>query len=181
MNKDYDGDGDEDWGKPGSSKGKYTSSACIIHCSSDSRKLINLTQEDQWNSLIERARISQHEVLLELEERKEPFPKDIYYHKNCRIAFILKAKRTNKLTEKVEMYNDKSDGNKGDRRSKRKSGLHEILMPKTCIFCQKLHKKVRYSKEYTIGCQEKNAVISIQAAQEKKQWENSFQSQPLSK
>ena len=87
-------------------------------------------------------------------------------------AFILKAKRTNKLTEKVETYNDKSDGNKGDRRSKRKSGLPEILMPKTCIFCQKLHKKICYSKEYTIRYKEKNAVISIQAAQEKKQWEN---------
>ena len=81
-------------------------------------------------------------------------------------------KRTNKLTEKVEKYIDKSDGNKGDRRSKWKSGLPEILVPKTCIFCQKLHKKVCYSKEYTIRCQEKNAVISIQATQEKKQWEN---------
>ena len=81
-------------------------------------------------------------------------------------------KRTNKLTEKVETYIDKSDGNTGDRRSKWKSGLPEILAPKTCIFCQKLHKKVCYSKEYTIRCQEKNAVISIQAAQEKKQWEN---------
>ena len=40
------------------------------------------------------------------------------------------------------------------------------------MFCQKLHKKICYSKEYTIRCQEKNAVISIQAAQEKKQWAN---------
>ena len=78
MNEDYDGD--EDWGKPGSSKVKYTSSACINHCSSDSGKMINLTQADQWNSLIEAARINQHEVLLELEERKEPFLKEIYYH-----------------------------------------------------------------------------------------------------
>ena len=83
-----------------------------------------------YDASIEAARINQHEVLLELEERKEPFPKDIYYHKNCRSAFILKVKRTNKLTEKIEAYNDKSDGNKGDRRSKRKSGLPEILMPK---------------------------------------------------
>ena len=45
-------------------------------------------------------------------------------------------------------------------------------MPKTCIFCQKLHKKICDSKEYTIRCQEKNAVISIQATQEKKQWAN---------
>ena len=78
MNEDYDGD--KDWGKPGSSKVKYTSSACIIHCSIDSGNLINLTQADQWNSLIEAARINQHEVLLELEERKEPFLKEIYYH-----------------------------------------------------------------------------------------------------
>ena len=78
MNEDYDGD--EDWGKPGSSKVKYTSSACIIHCSIDSGNLINLTQADQWNSLLEAARINQHEVLLELEERKESFLKEIYYH-----------------------------------------------------------------------------------------------------
>ena len=76
MNEDYDGD--EDWVKPGSSKVKYTSSACIIHCSSDSGNLINLTQADQWNSLLEAARINQHEVLLELKERKEPL--EIYYH-----------------------------------------------------------------------------------------------------
>ena len=97
MNDDYDGD--EDWGKPGSSKGKYTSSACINHCSSDHGNLVNLTQAYQFNSLIDAARINQHEVLLELEERKEPFLKDIYYHKNCWSAFILKAKRTNKLPE----------------------------------------------------------------------------------
>ena len=84
----------------------------------------------------------------------------------------MKAKGTSKLTEKVETYNDKIDGNKGDRRSKWKSGLPEILMPKTCIFCQRLHKKVCYFKEYMIRCQGKNVVISIQATQEKKQWEN---------
>ena len=51
------------------------------HCSSDSGKLINLTQADQWTSLIEAARINQHKVLLEFEERKEPFLKEIYHHK----------------------------------------------------------------------------------------------------
>ena len=53
--------------------------------------------------------------------------------------FILKAKRTNKLTEKVETYNDKTDGNKGDRRSKRKSGLPEILKKSTFLLLGGYH------------------------------------------
>ena len=167
-------DDDEDWCKPGSSGGSSRNSDvndCIIHCSNAKGKLIKVTKLAQWNSLVDAARTKKYEVLLTLEAKKVlTFPENIYYHKNCRNTIILRAKRKEESEESETLPPD--DDGDTVRRSKRKSELPRVLMPKTCIFCSALYKKKKdNTKEKSIKCRDLDAPGSINNAQEEKQSE----------
>ena len=173
MNTDYEDD-DEDWCQPSTSRD--TSNECIIHCSRDNGKLIKVTTLDKWNTLISAAKINQHAVLMDLDATKEvTIPENVYYHKNCRSAFILQANRTEKLRKIEHVVGvDSGEGSPDTivRKSKRKSDSNEILMPKTCIFCTYLSKKKKdNTKEFTIKCTDYDAPLTIKTAQKQKQSE----------
>ena len=130
-----------------------------------------MTTKEQWDGIVEAAKSNQHKKVLDLHtETGAAVPSNIFYHKNCRSNFLLKAARTKSSNNKEVTNTDIQDV---VRKSKRASTCsNNILMPKTCIFCTTLHKKRKdNTKEYTIKCTDYAVPKKIEDAQNEKKSE----------
>ena len=119
---------------------------CIIHHISSnlnlSESLTKPTDQASWQTLLEVAKVRNHEPILHLAEQMPDnlaIP-DIAYHRYCRSLFTLKRD-----IESLKRKSDNSDDLLSDstsRQSKRQSNNSDIIYKKECIFC----KKTRYRK-----------------------------------
>ena len=93
---------DDEWEV--SPRAKSSCEACIIHCTKSTEKLTQLVSIESWKSLLNTARIRQHQSILEIVARtKEGYVPHLQYHRKCRNLFAKKG-MLDRITKKRQVY-----------------------------------------------------------------------------
>ena len=86
------------------SRANVSCEACIIHCTKSTEKLTQLPSIESWLSLLDAARICQHQPILDIAVRmKEGDVPHLQYHRKCRNLYAKKGK-LDRITKKRQVY-----------------------------------------------------------------------------
>ena len=132
-------DSDEEWSTPKATKKSKTSN-CIIHCTDSSDTLVQPNSLVSWKSLLAAATIQQHTAILEIASHlKDNEVGNVSYHRRCRSSFMLRRPPASSSSDS-ESCDDPMEGSSRRRHSSPRSTPGTTILPKTCIFCQKVSK-----------------------------------------
>ena len=102
------------------------------------KKLVLLFSLESWNTLLDAATKRNHcSVLTIANHTADGEIPNLKYHKTCRSRFTLKRDLNNL------QQNDDVAASQKVRRTSRDEVSHEIVLPKKCIFCDKMDKYLR--------------------------------------
>lgn len=130
---------------------------CMIHYKSTklalSEQLIKPANFDSWLTLLEAAKVRNHDCILKLAELSPESMNvpEVWYHRQCRSLFTMKRDLETLKTRNEMTSSDPGPSEDGSRSSKRKKTSTSTVYEKVCIFCQ----KTRYVK----GTHSREAVI----------------------
>ena len=137
---------------PANKRAKTENSLCLIHHSSESltAPIVKLKDFSSWETLLNAARIHNHQPILELAQTLEPdtIP-NLTYHAKCRKLFTMK-----KTLESVnKRKSDDVTSEELGRKSIREPGTSSLVYEKICIICMKnKYIKGSHSRESLIEC-----------------------------
>ena len=156
---------DAEW-KPTVKKKKVEE--CIVHCSSNPGKLIQVKNE-QWEEIVAAAELLRWNPVIELAEVNKGIIPSVHYHKNCLSVFKLRSKRV--IPDEEKSRDVDMDEIPVEKSSKRVPSA-EICLPSTCIFCRSTYKYVNHEKEKSHVIISKEAEETIISAQSFRKDEN---------
>ena len=109
---------------------------CVHHETVKKTKLLKLSNEDSWSTLLDAAVLPNERRLFQISQNlpEKQIP-DLYCHKGCRARFTLKRDldKPRNLTAEPEISNP---------RPSRVPNLSSPILPKKCIFCNIVNKFV---------------------------------------
>ena len=154
---------EEEW-QPEEKKQKKDN--CIIHCSENGGKIVDVKCKLQWEEICNVAKTVGQEFLLDIESQSlvNGVPTNVHYHKNCRSVLMQRYKRSKKSSSRPE---DSASDNSNSKLSRNVNS--KVLLPKTCMFCGLLYinkkKKSRGEKELAHKIAGEHAREAIKNAQ----------------
>ena len=119
---------------------------CIHYETVKETKLLKLSNEDSWSTLLDAAVLRNERRLVQISQNlHEVQIPDLYYHKRCRARFTLKR-------DLGKLRNQTAEPKMSSPRPSHVPNLSSPVLPKKCIFCNIVNKFVDGERQQLYSC-----------------------------